>query len=142
MKLLQGTYRPDRAAANEPTPEVKVPSCPSWLHREAKREWRRIVPELETLGLVTEIDRAALAAYCQAYAEWWEMERAIKEHGRVQYTDSGYVAQRPEVGMRNKALDTMRAFLKEFGLTPSSRTRVSVPEKKGKSKNPFLTGTD
>lgn len=139
LKLVQGTYRADRATPNEPTPDVEAPSCPTWLHPEAKREWRRIIPELEALGLIAKIDRAALAAYCQAYAEWWEMERAIAEHGRVQVTESGYVAQRPEVAMRNKALDTMRAFLREFGLTPVSRTRVSVPEKPKTDKgNPFL----
>jgi P27 family predicted phage terminase small subunit len=138
LKLLQGTYRQDRAARNEPVPEVSVPSCPSWLHAEAKREWRRIVPELERLGLITTIDRAALAAYCQAYAEWWEMERDIAQNGRWQLTETGYEAQRPAVSIRSKALDHMKAFLKEFGLTPSSRTRVSSDKKDAPSGNPFL----
>jgi P27 family predicted phage terminase small subunit len=139
LKLVQGTYRPDRAAANEPQPERVTPSCPTWLDAEAKREWRRIVPELETLGLLTRIDRAALAAYCQSYSEWWAMERAIREKGRTQTNAmSGVVSARPEVGMRDRALTQMKAFLTEFGLTPSSRSRVSVPETKKKPSNPFL----
>lgn len=138
LKLVQGTYRADRAPNNEPMPEPAVPSCPSWLGREAKREWRRIVPELEQLGLLSRIDRSALAAYCQAYGEWWEMEREIQKNGRVQVTDTGYEVIRPCVGIRDRALDRMYRYLREFGLSPSSRTRVSVPEKKEGSGNAFL----
>ncbi|PAP79628.1 hypothetical protein B1759_15015 [Rubrivirga sp. SAORIC476] len=139
LKLLQGTHRKDRAAANEPTPEVKPPSCPTWLHKEAKREWRRIVPELVRLGLLAEVDRAALAAYCQAYATWWRMERDIDENGDVQLNArSGLESARPQVAMRDKALDTMRRFLVEFGLTPAARTRVSAAETpKTADTNPF-----
>jgi phage terminase small subunit len=46
------------------------------LIAEAKKEWRRITPELQSLGLIARIDRAALALYCQAYARWvWCEER-------------------------------------------------------------------
>lgn len=127
LKVMQGTYRPDRAPKNEPKPEPSTPSCPTWLHAEAKREWRRIVPHLEQLGLLAQIDRAALAAYCQLYARWWEAEREIKVHGLTQITETGYVAQRPEVGISANALKQMRAYLAEFGLTPSSRSRIDLP---------------
>lgn len=139
LKKIQGTYRPDRAAPNEPTPEPSAPSCPSWLGREAKREWRRIVPELEKLGLISEVDRAALAAYCSAYGEWHAAEAEIKKHGRTQINMmSGLVSARPEVAMRAKALAEMRALLAEFGMTPSSRSRISVPEKPDEGRNDFL----
>lgn len=138
LKLLQGTHRPDRAPANEPAPETQAPSCPSWLHAEAKREWRRLLPELETLGLVAVVDRAALAAYCQAYATWWRMERDLDEHGETQINSrSGLESARPQVGMRDRALAQMKAFLVEFGLTPAARSRVSVPEKPKPKDNPF-----
>ena len=29
---------------------VEAPACPSWLEPQAKREWKRIVPELEASG--------------------------------------------------------------------------------------------
>ena len=139
LKLLQGTYRADRAAPNEPTPDVQVPTCPTWLHAEAKREWRRVVPELEALGLVSLIDRAALAAYCQSYATWWTTERDIAENGATQRSDrSGLESARPQVAIRDQALRQMRAFLVEFGLTPSARSRVSAVEKATPQDNPFL----
>lgn len=137
LKVLHGTYRPDRAPKNEPQPEPSTPSCPTWLHPEAKREWRRIVPHLEKLGLLTQVDRTALAAYCQLYARWWEAERAIKAHGLTQVTESGYVAQRPEVGIANSALKQMRAYLSEFGLSPASRSRIDAPTAPEKPRNAF-----
>lgn len=137
LKVLQGTYRPDRAAHNEPAPDPTAPNCPTWLHGEAKREWRRVVPELEPLGLATGIDRAVLAAYCQAYAEWWEMERDIAENGRVQVVGNGYEQVRPSVSIRDRARDAVHKLSRELGLTPSARSRISVPEQKKETANPF-----
>jgi len=137
LKVLEGTYRPDRAPQSEPQPDPSTPSCPTWLHPEAQREWRRLVPHLEELGLLTQVDRAALAAYCQLYARWWQAEREIEKHGMVQYTDTGYAVQRPEVGVSNTALTQMRRYLVEFGLTPAARTRIDAPTAPDKPRNAF-----
>lgn len=137
LKVLQGTYRPDRAPKNEPMPDPETPSCPSWLHPEAKREWRRLVPHLEKLGLLTRVDRAALAAYCQLYARWWEAEREIRVHGMVQYTETGYATQRPEVGIANQALKQLKVYLAEFGLSPAARTRIDAPTAPPEKRNAF-----
>jgi phage terminase small subunit len=49
------------------------------LSAEAKIEWRRVARALHRLGLLTSVDRAALAAYCQAYARWRQAEKALGE---------------------------------------------------------------
>jgi phage terminase small subunit len=41
-------------------------------------------------------------------------------------TKSGNVIVNPYLGVRNRALDLMRGFLVEFGMTPSSRSRLQV----------------
>lgn len=139
LKILRGN--PGKRALNhaEPQPTVGRPTCPTWLDIEAKREWRRVVPELEALGILTVVDRAALAAYCQSYARWQQAEAVVTELGfSVPLTRRGedgeltvYAMQsRPEVGISQKERQIMRLFLTEFGLTPSSRTRVKVAEKK------------
>lgn len=79
------------------------------------------------LRLVTEIDRAALAAYCQAWARWIEAEEKIRTDGMVITTDKGNLIQSPYVGIANQSMKQMRAFLVEFGMTPSSRSKVSTP---------------
>lgn len=93
----------------------------------AKAEWRRVVPELRALNLFTVVDRAALEAYCECYATWRQAQSLLAKHGLTFETDKGYVQQRPEVAIVNNALKQMRAFMSDFGMTPSSRTRVKAP---------------
>jgi P27 family predicted phage terminase small subunit len=113
-----------------------VPTRPEWLLVEAKREWSRIVPELQSLGLLTVVDRAALASYCQWWARWVEAEKALVVWGLTFMTPNGYIQQRPEVAIAEKASDKCRAFLIEFGLTPASRSRVKLPSE-APSADPF-----
>ena len=51
LKVLEGN--PGKRALNdtEPKPEKKAPKCPTWLNKEAKKEWKRIATELEALGI-------------------------------------------------------------------------------------------
>jgi len=49
---------------------------------------------------------------------------------------SGYPIQNPYVGIANTSLQMMHRFLIEFGLSPSSRSRISV-EAAPKSADPF-----
>jgi P27 family predicted phage terminase small subunit len=131
LKALAGTDQPCRILPDEPLPELASPNAPTWLHREAKREWRRIVPELEALGLLTNLDRSALAGYCQSYARWYEAEVAIRRDGMIMTTATGYQQQTPAVGIARQALSDMRAFASEFGLSPAARTRISVKPAEG-----------
>src|SRR4051812_25254265 len=59
--------------------EVKAASAPSFLGDRARAEWRRISRELEKVGLVTLLDTATLAVYCQAYGEFVAIEQRIQE---------------------------------------------------------------
>ena len=124
LKVLAGTQRADRGNANEPTPEARVPRCPAHLSDEAKREWRRISKDLDGLGLLTRIDRAALALYCEAWGRWVEAEEALRKFGTVMKAPSGFPMQSPYLAIANKAMEQIRALLTEFGMSPSSRTRV------------------
>lgn len=112
----------------EPKPEQGAPTRPDWLAPEAKREWGRIVPELLRMGLLARIDRAALANYCVWWATLVECQRILKREGLTVQTQSGYLQQRPEVAIGQKAASLCKGFLVEFGLTPASRSRIAVPE--------------
>ena len=124
LKMLQGTIRKGRQNQNEPKPERQILKCPVHLSREAKREWRRISGDLHVLGLLARIDRAALAAYCQAWGRWIEAEEALRMYGTMVKSPSGFPMQSPYLAVANKSLEQMRNWLTEFGMTPSSRTRV------------------
>ena len=124
--------------------EVRVgpgaPELPNWLDAEAKAEWRRVVPELTAVGLLGKVDRAALSGYCQAWARWKEAEAILSAKGLTSKIKSGYIMQRPEVAVALKYLAMVKAFCSEFGLTPSSRARMSVPGRKSPSAMAALLG--
>jgi P27 family predicted phage terminase small subunit len=52
------------------------------------------------LRILTELDRAALAAYCQAYGRWVEAERKLHETPMLLKLPSGYVQQNPWLCVR------------------------------------------
>src|SRR5205085_11806144 len=55
----------------------------------------------------------------------FEAQAKVREQGAVLYSEkTGATYFNPWVGIRNKALASMHKFLIEFGLTPSSRTRL------------------
>ena len=62
------THRPPRDS--EPEPEQTMPKCPKHLDKEARKEWKRTGKILENVGLMTELDMAVLAGYCDAYSQW------------------------------------------------------------------------
>ncbi len=91
--------------------------------------------ELLNLGLLTSIDRMALAAYCQLYARWVKAEEQLAKTGLVVRSPAGYPIQNPYVGIANTALKLLHSFGIEFGLSPASRSRLSVPGKSNSKDN-------
>jgi P27 family predicted phage terminase small subunit len=126
LKILEGNPGKRPLNDKEPQPEKKAPRCPSWLEPEAKKEWKRMAKTLETIGVLTQIDKAAFAGYCQAYARWKEAEEFLSKHGTIFKTPSGYIQQVPQVSIAQTYLKVMKDFCSEFGLTPSARTRIRV----------------
>lgn len=124
VKVLEGNPGKRQLNELEPKPEKKAPKCPVWLDKEAKKEWRRISKQLEELGILTEVDMAAFAGYCEAYSRWKEAEEFISKHGTIVKTPSGYWQQVPQVSIAQTYLKIMIKFCEQFGLTPSSRSRI------------------
>lgn len=144
LKLVKGN--PGRRPINprEPSPVSELPAVPPELNDDAKVEWGRLSEELYRLGLLTKVDRGALAAVCQAWGRWMQAERALAEmakkdpvtFGLLIKTKNGNAIQNPLVGIANKAMSDYVRACAEFGMTPSSRTRVHGEPNKGAS-NPF-----
>ena len=119
--------------------EVNAPECPEWLSDDAKAYWRVLIPQLIAQGTVNEIDEKSIARYCEAWAEYRLLTAFINENGRTYVVmEKGFAKSRrayPEVGMRERASQTMLRFEQEFGLTPSSRSRISANVKEEKQTN-------
>jgi P27 family predicted phage terminase small subunit len=129
LSLIRWRHRFDRINRQEPEPKPEIPSCPRHIQGESRREWKRITKELGAVGLVTRVDRAAIAAYCEAYGRWTEAVSKLHEKGLLVKAPSGYPILNPYLSIINAALDQMRKFLTEFGMTPSSRMRIHIARK-------------
>jgi P27 family predicted phage terminase small subunit len=126
LKLITGNPGKRPINAREPKPTVTAPTCPAHLNPSAKAEWKRLARQLHVLGMLTDLDRAALAAYCQAYGRWAEAERKLKDTPMLLKLPSGIIQQSPWLAIANKQVELMAKFMSELGLSPVSRTRVDV----------------
>ncbi len=134
LKLVQGTYREREANKREAKPQRARPTPPAHLGEVAKTEWKRMADELFSLGLLTRIDRAALAAYCKAYERWVQAEQALARMaerdlltgGLMIKTTNGNAIQNPLVGTANRAMLDVVKFASEFGMTPAARSRIEA----------------
>src|SRR5919106_1716223 len=125
---LRGNPGKRRLNHAEPRPAPRLPTCPACLGDEARKEWRRVARGLAALGLLTSLDRGLLAAFCQAHALWVEAVSSIGRYGTMVKSPNGYPMQSPYVAVANKQVEIMVRIASEFGMTPSSRTRIRVGE--------------
>ena len=130
LKQLEGN--PGKRAFNAAEPHPPVPQSPPRTPRHlgvaAGKEWRRMCHVLLSIGLYTEIDHAMLEMYCQAYGDWIEAKRKIRTTGgRVKMSRlTGALYTNPWVYEANGAWERLRKAAAEFGMTPSTRSRVRV----------------
>lgn len=144
LRLLEGN--PGKRALNLAegiNPVIEVPSAPKHLGAEAKKEWKRITPLLKDLGLISGLDRTALALYCQVAGRLAELEMAFSgmvakhEATGMSYpeavyaasystTPSGYQQQAVIMQLLNSHRLQVHRHLSHFGLSPSARGRVQA----------------
>jgi P27 family predicted phage terminase small subunit len=115
---------------DEPKPEQVIPECPPELSPAARAEWDRLVGELASLRMMTNLDRAALAAYCGAYALWAEATEALQKYGSMIKSPQGFPIQSPYLSIANRQAEIMMRIASEFGFTPASRSRIAAPERR------------
>ncbi|SDX56112.1 phage terminase, small subunit, putative, P27 family [Marininema mesophilum] len=114
---------------------------PPWLGKVGKKEFKRLAEELKKLNLITNVDVNELAAYCDAYADYYMgCTKLIEEEGlMVEYTNNSAETNRfphPLLTKKKQLHEQMKSLAVEFGLTPSSRARLAMPQKK-KEVDPF-----
>jgi P27 family predicted phage terminase small subunit len=106
-----------------PAKPARILDCPAQLAPVARQEWDRIVGELTRLGVLSTFDRAALAAYCTAYALWLEAAEMVQKHGAMLKSPKGFPIQSPYLSTLNRQAEIMIRIASEFGFTPASRSR-------------------
>ena len=126
QKLLEGTYRPDRANGSEVFPEA-APSLspPDWLiSSTARAKWNELAPILSSYGLLTVCDLDTLALYCSVWTTWREAEERLTSEGTTTTARSGYQQVSPHYTIAKNALTELRQLGDRLGLSPSARGRI------------------
>lgn len=149
---LEGTLRKSRHAGvrNPDPPEVPAETLkpPVPLKAAERAEWKRMVARLQTAKTLTQVDDAALLQLVRLFVE---TEEIVKEHREVKTLSaqlkrvirklegSDLVRAVAEIVKLQQILAghrrdlrlghlAMRQYIVEFGLTPSSRGRVKLPD--------------
>jgi P27 family predicted phage terminase small subunit len=128
LKALTGNPGKRPLNPDEMRPNPEIPECPPELSQAARAEWDRLTGELGKFRIITALDRAALASYCSAYGMWLEATQAVRTHGLMVKSPSGYPVQSPYVSIVNRQAEIMMRIASEFGFTPASRSRIHTPK--------------
>lgn len=125
-------------------PDKSRVQCPDWLCETGKAEWDRIQDDLIDLNLLTNLDVNQLAIYCDAYAKYIEAAKQINEKGlTMEYTNklgATNLVNNPYVQIATKYAEIVKKYCDEFGLSPVSRAKMSIPTKSGTNKDNRMSG--
>jgi P27 family predicted phage terminase small subunit len=142
LKLIKGNpgRRPIKPS---PQPTPVAPEPPSWLDAEARKKWKELAPELEKVGLLTAVDGATFAMMLVHYSlaveavrELKRIRRELRKDGKKQHpllaTDEMKMPRKhPLHQILRDHSSAFKAYMPEFGLSPSSRSRLSIQEPEG-----------
>jgi P27 family predicted phage terminase small subunit len=113
----------------EPQPDLIRPRMPRHLDKTARREWKRLCPMLERMGVLTAADGIALANLCVDCAILQQAQESLAKTGLLsKTTKTGMIHQSPLLNIIAVTTDRVTRGLREFGLTPASRTRINAAE--------------
>ena len=131
LKVLTGTLARGGAPRAEARAPHGAPPMPrGLLDAEGQRAYRQLAKAVGPNGrnVVTRADGLALYLLADAISEYICARRVVRDSGQTYEAQTRYgttIRRRPEVAIANEAGKRARALLAEFGLTPSSATRVT-----------------
>jgi P27 family predicted phage terminase small subunit len=121
LKLLKGTYRPDRdGPAADALQATGTPALPEYLRGEPLAVWKVVVPDLVAQGVAGAWDTAALVSMC----EWWGVYR--RNMDALEKAEVGLKTAKVLLAAASEASRQFQALAGRFGLTPSDRARLRV----------------
>ncbi len=130
LRIIRGNPG-KRALGKEPQFETEAPAKPPLLTGAAAEEWDRLTEQLSHAGLLRTVDRAALAMYCQAWARWVNAEQKVETFGVV-ISAKGREIKNIYLRVAEEAMAQLIRLAAEFGMTPASRTRLTMGPEGGR----------
>lgn len=107
---------------------------PSWLvDTVAKKEFKRIIKELNEIEIVGNLDLGNLGGYCNAFSYYRKATDELKRASlTITVTDKDgneTVKEHPLINIQKKYAEEMRKFASLVGLTIDSRLKAAVVKK-------------
>ena len=123
----------------EPVAEVVCPDPPEHLSAEAKEAWTSFAKTLHDSRILTTLDLPSLELVCVTFARWRKAAEELDlclnftgpklSGGLLINSATGGISPNPLIKIESNLADLLRKLLVEFGMTPSSRSRVRADEK-------------
>ena len=148
LKLLQGAKKRSSPTSSGIEAPATAPQMPAHLVGEAATEWRRLVPQLLALRLLSELDAPALALHCSAWQAVVHAETALNAQ-RQRLLQAGrdpaeaLLSDQPGMPRRSplavaaaQARAECNTYLAALGLTPASRLRLPAPKVEAEDTSP------
>ena len=125
-----GAYaiNPSRKNHEAPRANGKHPEKPDYFDDDESQMWMQLCSDLDEMGVMSTDNRELMIAYCCAFGGWIKAKRMVAKLGQVivsKKTDGTVVTRRNPFSVElHKYREEMNRLLPEFGLTPSSRSRL------------------
>jgi P27 family predicted phage terminase small subunit len=123
---------------------------PTYLSPAARTQWRKLLPLLMERGSLTAADAQQLSMHCELFARWVTAQTQITAEGITQTVtvlDSQgeqVTRTRPHIALKilQDCEKSLRASLRELGLTPASREKVKPARTIENESEDLLAGLD
>lgn len=103
-----------------------LPACPARLSGVAAEAWELFTSELEAMGQDAKPDAPALEGACRMFARAVQIDELIDT---LKVTKRGMTALRRLHTSSKEAWECYLKFASQFGLSPVSRTRLTIEKK-------------
>lgn len=129
IKLARGNPGKRKLNRREPKPGPLDPTPPvELLDDAAKAEWTRTIAPAIATGQITAADRSMAIAHCDLWAVWRsQLAEAARDPHVKPAGPNDYPMASPVRAMAHRTFTLLIRVDAELGLTPTSRSRVTVP---------------
>lgn len=140
QKKAEGNPGKRTLNVSEPVARPGEPKIPKWLGREGRKMWPQVIEILDSAGVLFKSDVLAIASLCSTIVLFRKAEAAIEKFGVLHVTldedtGTGVLRTASAVRVRSDTLKHLRALWQGFGLDPSSRSGVRIPDPDPNSKS-------
>lgn len=127
----RGAFRPDRHS--DSARPIGKPTCPSWMDKDGRKEFRRLVKMLGEMGLVGAADSNLLVRYCTAWVRWRRIVQTLVSNSGAEvavYKDEKGAVKSMQVSalhsIARSLSDELSRAEASLGMSPSARSRIAV----------------